>query len=265
MIFDAHTHVFPDKLAGKALHNLSEICGQPYHSDGTVDGTLRVLKEWGVDGALCLHIATKPKQQASVNHFAAEVQKRGLLCFGSVHPDAPDALDELARIRSLGLRGVKFHPDYQGFFADDPKAFPIYAAAEELGLPVAFHTGWDPLSPDVVHAPPQAVAKVAEEFPKLTVIAAHMGGMARSAEAEEYLAGRPNVYFDTAVASLYTSPEEMLRLIRKHGPDRILFGSDCPWSRSVDELHFLQALPLTSAEMESILYGNAARLFGLHS
>ena len=82
-------------------------------------------------------------------------------------PDAPDALDELQRIKDLGLYGVKLHPDYQGFLIDDPKMFPIYDAISSLGLPVTFHTGWDPLSPDLIHATPQAVAKVVKLFPHI--------------------------------------------------------------------------------------------------
>ena len=179
-------------------------------------------------------------------------------------PDAPDALDELARIRSLGLCGVKFHPDYQGFFADDPKAFPIYAAAEELGLPVAFHTGWDPRSPDVVHAPPQAVARVAEEFPKLTVIAAHMGGMCLQNEVMEQLAGKADLYFDTAyTADPWMDKATMEKMIRMHGADKILFGSDFPWHLPLHELEFIDSLGISSEEKELILGGNARRLLGI--
>ena len=263
MIFDAHIHIFPDRLAGKALENLSGICQSPYFANGTLSGTLDALKNWGIDGGICMHIATKPKQQTSVNNFAAEIQKGNLFCFGSVHPDAPDALEELQRIKELGLKGVKLHPDYQDFFVNDPKLFPIYDAASSLELPITFHTGWDPYSPDVVHAPPEEMAKVADEFPRLTIIAAHLGGLKRWDETEQYLAGKENVYFDTAMCSRYGTPEQTLRLIRKHGSSRVLFGSDCPWSKSSEERNFLESLPLTSGELEAILYRNVAELLQL--
>ena len=179
--FDSHVHFFPDKLAGKALPQLSRTCGCPYYSDGTRAGTLAKMEAWQEEnsfaGAMALHIATSPRQQAAVNNFAAQSQQGKLFCFGSVFPTAPDALEEMERIKALGLHGVKLHPDYQAFFIEDPCALPLYAQAEKLGLPVAFHTGRDPYSPYLVHCHPAAVARVARRFPGLTIIAAHMGGM----------------------------------------------------------------------------------------
>lgn len=262
MLIDMHIHIFPDKLAPKALANLSQICKSPYFADGTAAGTEKQLREWGVTGAAAMNIATKPSQQAAVNNFAASVNGDFFHCFGTVHPDAPDALEELARIKELGLYGVKLHPDYQGFFIHEKRMFPIYDAIASLGLPVLFHTGWDPLSPDKVHAPSEAVARVVRQFPKLTVIGAHMGGMNRYDEVEEFLAGN-NLYIDTAMSSQYCSPEQFARLIKKHGADRVLFGSDCPWSRSSDEFRFIEAAPLTDDEREKIYFRNALRVLGL--
>lgn len=195
MIIDAHIHIFPDSIAEKALKNLSEICKMPYWTDGSVKGTEEKLKDWKIDKAICMNIATKPKQQDTINRWAASIQNDTLLCFGTVHPDAPDAIEELQKIRDLGLYGIKFHPDYQNFRIDDPRMFPIYEAVSGLGFPVTFHTGWDPLSPDLIHAPSQAVAKVADLFPKLTIIAAHMGGMNRYNESETYLCGKKKCIF----------------------------------------------------------------------
>ena len=94
---------------------------------------------------MAMNIATKPTQQTVVNNWAASIDDPTIYGFGSVHPDAPDALDELQRIKDLGLYGVKLHPDYQGFLIDDPKMFPIYDAISSLGLPVTFHTAGTPL------------------------------------------------------------------------------------------------------------------------
>ena len=105
-------------------------------------------------------------------------------------------LEEMRRIKELGLYGIKLHPDYQEFFIGDDAALPIYAEAEKLGLPIAFHTGRDPYSPSLVHCPPDVLAKIADLFPNLTIIAAHMGGMDMPEAAAQYLAGKSNVYFD---------------------------------------------------------------------
>ena len=70
---DFHTHVFPDKLAEKALTSISEHTGAPYFTNGTVADTDEKLKEWNVDSSVALHIATNPKQQYNVNTWAAEI------------------------------------------------------------------------------------------------------------------------------------------------------------------------------------------------
>lgn len=186
-----------------------------------------------------------------------------MYCFGSVFPTAPDALEELERIKAMGLHGVKFHPDYQGFLIEDPHALPLYARCQELGLPVVFHTGWDPYSPLLIHCHPAALARVAERFPGLTIIAAHMGGMGLPGEAEKYLCGRENVYFDMAFASHFLTPGQFAGLVRRHGAGRVLFATDCPWSTVPKELDLLRASGLSEEEQEGIAWKNAAGLFGL--
>ena len=126
LLFDMHTHCFPDALAPKALPRLAEISACSYHGDGTYGDLCAKAAAAGCTGFMILHIATKAKQMNSVNNFAAACQKGNVYCFGSVFPTAENAVDELHRIRALGLKGVKFHPDYQEFFVNDPAVFPAY-------------------------------------------------------------------------------------------------------------------------------------------
>lgn len=262
--FDTHVHFFPDALAKKALTRLHDICHTPYHSTGTPAGTLEKFREWGCAGGMALHIATNEKQQDSVNRFAKESQKDSIYCFGSVYPYAKNALEKMEEIKTMGLYGIKFHPDYQEFPVDDPDVMPLYEKAEALGLPVAFHTGRDPYSPDLVHCPPKALAAIADTFPHLTIIAAHMGGMDMPEDAAKYLAGKKNVYFDTAYASYFLTPAQLEELIRLHGVDRVLFATDCPWSTMPKEKDLLSATGLTQVEREKIAWGNAAALFDIN-
>lgn len=136
MLIDFHTHAFPERIAARAVGKLSHDAG------GLVpqtDGTLASLKEQmrldGVDISVVHSIATSPKQQANVNSFAIEMDRDpAIVAFGSVHPDAPDALEELERIHAAGLKGVKFHPEYQCFYVDDEKMRPIYKKSLPWGL-----------------------------------------------------------------------------------------------------------------------------------
>ena len=140
--------------------------------------------------------------------------------------------------------------------------FPIYEKCAELKLPVIFHAGFDVLSPDCIHCTPQMSAEVLGKFPDLTVILAHLGGNELWDDVEKYLVGK-NVYFDTAFIDGHISDEQLLRIIRSHGADKILLASDCPWHTPALEIRFVESLDLSEEEKELIYYKNAGRLLGL--
>ena len=73
MLIDAHIHMFSEKIAQKALTNLSNICKSPYFTNGTLTDTKEKLQDWGVDAAIAMNIATKPSQQTIVNNWAASI------------------------------------------------------------------------------------------------------------------------------------------------------------------------------------------------
>ena len=173
-------------------------------------------------------------------------------------------LEELERIRQLGLHGIKLHPDYQGFFADEPRMLPIYRRCAQLGLPVLFHAGFDPVSPQVRHASPEALARIAEAVPELTQIAAHLGGVLQWDEAERLLVGRKNVYLDTAFASHSIDPSQFERIVQRHGAERILFASDCPWDSPVKIHRIMDDFALTPAQRSRIDWENALELLEQH-
>lgn len=175
MVIDFHTHAFPDKLALRALSSLAEKAGGlTYYTDGTIADTDEKMKQWGVDKRVMLSIATNAKQQHNVNSFAIENNNDHIIAFGSVHPDAPDALDEIDRIKNAGLLGIKFHPEYQQFLIDDPKMFPLYDKCRALGLVMSFHAGRDLGFPDTLMAPPQRSRRVIDNFPGAKIVLAHM-------------------------------------------------------------------------------------------
>lgn len=264
MIIDFHMHAFPDRLAGRTLEKLSAIARTQPQTDGTIAGTLEKMAAGGVDYGVILQIATRPGQETTVNNWAAEMQTAhpSLFFFGSVHPDCENLRAELRRIRELGLKGVKLHPDYQGFFVDDPKLFPLYEELSDLGLPLIFHAGRDPFSPNVVHAAPKAIAAVAKRFPQLTLIGAHMGGLQLYEESMACLADS-GVYIDTSMSSAYCDPELFARMVARFGAERILFGTDSPWGSAPRELAMVRALPVSEEEKEKILWRNAARMLQL--
>ena len=121
MVIDFHIHAFNPKIAERAIQTLEKCSGIQPLTRGLIEQTVQRMDEWGIDRSVMLPIATKPSQQVIINDWAAQQDGGRIISFGSVHPDADDAIDELWRIKELGLHGVKLHPDYQGFKIDDDK------------------------------------------------------------------------------------------------------------------------------------------------
>ena len=264
MVIDFHTHCFPDTIAEKAMGTLAQNAGNAIPVfDGTVGGLTAYLEQHHIDKAVVLHIATNQKQQKNVNNFAASINNSGrLISFGSVHPFAPDVLDELERIQSLGMKGIKFHPDYQDFFVDDPAVFPVYQKAARLGLVTVFHSGVDLEFFEPVHCSPERLRRALPQFDGAPVVAAHWGGYMSLYETEKHLVGQP-VFFDTSFAYGRVPQQHAKRILARHGADKILFGSDMPWSATHDELRMIESLGLSQSEFEAVTYKNAERLLGM--
>lgn len=263
-IFDFHTHAFVDSLAERALAAISETSGIEPYTNGTVKDLQRAMTENDIYGAMLLPVATKPSQQTTINNWAADIMGGGIYCCGAIHPDAEDALEEISRIKSLGLCGVKFHSEFQHFYPDEKKMFPIYEKIAQEGLFAVFHGGWDPVSGKEIRAAPERFAAAVERFPELTFIIAHLGGMRLWDDVEKYIAGKfSSVYLDVSVIAGHISQEQLLRIIKMHGADKILFGSDCPWTNPAAEIEMIDSLPLSDHDKELIFFRNAEKLLGI--
>ncbi len=263
MVIDFHTHCFPDALAERAIARLSRGGGglKPY-TDGTLAGLRARMAADGVDIAVVLSIATNATQQKKVNDFAAALDREeGLIAFGSVYPDAPDALEELERIAALGLRGVKLHPDFQGFAVDDERYAPLYRKISSLGLITVFHAGVDYNYPPPYGGTPARIAAALRWF-DTPVVAAHWGGIQSGEEVLRHLAGR-DVYLDTSFGYATMPRHYAAEILRVHGTDRVLFGTDTPWHTAAMEQRLLDSLDISPEDMDKIHRRNAAQLLGI--
>lgn len=261
LLIDFHIHAFPDALAEKAIPTLSKCSGgvKPYY-DGKISSLKDALQKSGADMGVVLNIATNPHQQRKVNDFAISLLgEETLIPFGSVHPDSPDALEELERLKAAGIKGVKLHPDYQHFFVDEQKMFPIYEKIAELGLITVFHAGVDIGYPDPVHCTPERLLRVLDCFGDAPVVAAHFGGYLLWDSVLEELCGT-KVYLDTAFSYGKMPPDYAKKIIAAHSTERILLGSDMPWSTAENEARLIHSLDLPEETTENILYNNAKRL-----
>jgi len=262
-VIDAHTHVFPDKIARKASESIGQFYGIGMRFDGRVDTLVKLSDHCPIRRSIVFSTATHPEQVRAINRFIATTvsshpQFAGL---GTLHPglSAAEIRTETDFMISAGLRGIKLHPDFQELYPDAPDMDPIYEAALERNLCFVFHAG-DERKP---YSHPARIADVARRYPGLSLVAAHMGGYTQWDIAFDLLAPYRNVSVDTSSTMSFVEPDQMVRLIRSFGADRVLFGSDYPMWNPCDELASLLALPLEAVEQQAILYGNAARLFRL--
>ena len=261
-IIDAHCHIYPDKIAEQAAAATSDFYGGLGSTlDGTVSTLSKEAKIAGIKHCVVQSVATTPKQVSSINHFIAKsvAESNGEFTgLGTLHPDSEDIEADVEEIISLGLRGVKLHPDIQQFKIDDYRMLKIYELCEGK-LPLLIHTGdhrYDLSNPN-------RMMPILEIYKNLTVIGAHFGGWSVWEEATEKLCKYKNFYVDCSSSLYAMTPQKAKELIMAYGTNRVLFGTDYPmWEPKAEIERFMQ-IDLTDKEREDILYNNAAKMFDI--
>jgi len=253
MLVDFHTHIFPDKIAEKALNILKagvlkyENIEAISYYDGTKSGLLSNMEKNAVDISITLPIATNPSQTESINAFALKVKDSKIISFASLHPLNENTDEILNSIKKSGFLGIKLHPEFQNCYVDSKECIKILKKAEELKLYTVFHTGQDIGIPPPVHSTPKHLKNALEYVSGKFIIAAHLGGWRMWDDVEKYLVGT-DVIFDTAFLVNNINPEQYLRIIKNHGSEKIVFGSDNPWEDPKDTLSYLLSLNLSEKE-----------------
>ena len=256
MIVDFHTHTYPDKIVSKTLELLVSRSKTKPASDGTLAGLQHSMAQSGVDISVVLPVVTAPHQVERINTVAKTVTAQftgsGVWSFGGIHPGNDNYKEILNGIKSAGLKGIKLHPDFQKFYIDDPAVYPLYEIIQETQLPILMHMG----DPHQTYSQPQRLAKVLKEFPKLRVIAAHLGGWERWEEAVANLKADERLRFDTSSCSPFLPKDKMREIIRHYGAENCFFGVDFPMWDHEEELERFFALSLTDYENKRILSEN---------
>ena len=267
MIIDAHTHIYPDRVAHRALRTVIGNTGGHLDAftDGTRDGLLASMDAAGVDRSLVLTVATSPGQGEGILEWirrTAPLSDR-LIFFGSVHPHAPGFRACLGEMAAAGVQGVKFHPGYQGFPVDSPEAYAVYEAAAGLDLVLYFHAGYDPSLPGCDHTSITRFARFVGDFAGAKIILAHGGGYGEWDRVLDQLGGKGG-YF--AIAFVLESMQERAdaRELYRQNEDFFLFGTDSPGG---DQKRYVELIrssgTLTADQKEKLFCGNIGRLIKL--
>ncbi len=261
-VIDSHTHCFPDALAPQALASLVSAYNLTPSFDGTVAGMLRQMDAAGIDAAFNLPVATKAAQVTSINNWVAEIQSPRIIKFGAMHPDFSDPANEVRRMKRLGIKGFKLQPNWQNFYPDDERVFPIYEAAEGEMI-VYFHSGYEIDESMEIKAVPERIAEIHKRFPGIAMVVAHMGGHLIWDRVSQCLLGK-ELYLDTSFCHKKDLEDSrFVAMIQEHGVHKIIFGSDAPCASPAGQLNRVMSLDLTDREKEAIVWKNAARLVGI--
>ena len=281
MIIDFHTHTFPSKISKKVVDKLGQASASMPHTDGSVEGLLKSMEKSGVDKSINLPVMTSADQVEKVNSSfmksMEEYESHGIITFGGMHPEYTNYKEELQRIKNNGMKGVKLHPAYQNVDLDDIRMMRIIDKASELGLIVTIHAGIDIGIYDKNYSSVEQILKVINEVHPEKFVLAHMGNWADWKDVEYYLAGAP-VWMDTAFTygkiepypdstpTPYTcvlADDDLVRLTRKHGVDKVLFATDSPWQDQKDYIDRMTKMDFTDEEKKMILGENAMHFLNL--
>lgn len=258
-IIDIHTHAFPDNIAKIAIPALEREGNIKAYLNGTVNDLLESMDRSGVEQSVLCSIATRPEQFAPILAWAKEIRSERIIPFPSLHPEDPDLLEHLQLIHDEGFKGVKMHSYYQDYLLDDPRLFDLYEKMGELGTILVIHAGYDIAFPRIRKADPQRILDVCRRFPKLKMIATHLGGWDEWADVRALLTGEP-IYMEISFALDFLDQNRLRDILLNHPPEYLLFGTDSPWTDQATTLKMLAKLDLPQVLFDQIIGGNARRL-----
>ena len=257
---DFHAHIYPEKIAAKAVANVGDFYSLPMSENGLPERLLENGKKINCVHYIVHSVATTPKQVESINRFIASecLKHPEFVGFATLHPFSEKLEEDVALVRELGLHGVKIHPDFQKFALDSPEALRMFKMLAGT-FPVLIHTG----DYRYEFSNPIRMARALDAVPNLVAIGAHFGGYTEWEESRKCLLGRDNFYIDTSSSLFKLEPSVAADMIREHGVERTFFGTDFPmWNHEKEYDRFMK-LPLTQEEREKIFYDNAAKFLGI--
>ena len=275
MIIDAHVHLFTPKIIANVSAKSEMVAELHLQTDEATQriGTAALgtaLDRAGIHAALMLPTAGADGV-SKVNRDAMVTAKD---CYflntaGTLHPECKDLQAELAALHAGGIRAIKLCSFSQEFMLNAPATMAMFAQIEALNrnhihhffvvldtfYKAAAYFGTDPR----FTTNPACISRLVRTFPGITFVGAHMGGL--TAPFEDIIRCLPaadNLYLDTSNAAHTLNEAEFIRLLRVHGPDHILFGTDWPWFDPGEEIMLIEGL----LDRAGYTVKNKAKVFG---
>ena len=280
-IFDSHIHLFSDGIIQKVRQKRALVHRLKLQTEGAEARTRAAalqgdMRAAGVSGALLLPTASAAGVHKT-NRRCLEIAARNdfLETAGTLHPHDPGLEGEIAFLQQHRVRIIKMCSFSQGFDLNGPEVQALFAAVQTANrdsrpsLAVILdtlygadrHFGTRP----EYNTTPRLLAELADRYPDIAFIGAHMGGLdAPFEEIHTHLAPRPNLYLDTSNAAHTLTRDQFCNLVAAHGPHHILFGTDWPWFAHTNEIEVVDGLleqaGFSKEDKHNVFYGNVVRL-----
>ncbi|MBU0754917.1 MAG: amidohydrolase family protein [Planctomycetes bacterium] len=286
MIIDSHTHLFPEKVIARVSRKTRLVRELALDIDGAAgrsgaEALLDACEEAGIDKCLLLPTAAADRVMAVNRKFQkiAETHPR-LLVAGKLHPGSKENLSVIEELHERGVHAIKLCTFSQGFGLDDPETEDLFdlirrfteqqAFSFTVILDTFFKADLYFSAPKKHLTTPERLGRLVRRFPGVYFIAAHMGGLtAPFNETVEHLPPASNLYLETSNASHTLETFEFIDLLKTHGPDHVLFGTDWPWFHPLDEQARIKKLMDLAGygpeDQEKVFFKNIAGLLGFVS
>lgn len=236
-VIEPHVHVW---TLDTARFPWAASTANPPSESATAEELLQTLEENGVAGAVLVQVI----YYGYDNSYAADCLARypdrfaGVCLVDPEDPDAPRKLEY--EVRERGFSGLRLRPSHNrnSTWLSDPKTFPIWEKAAELGISICLLTHVEQLR--MLTAP-------LERYPTVPVIVDHMGWPPLDEGPDgieiQHLLGLvryPNVHVKITDPWAISREEEwpfrkaeplFRKVFETFGPERCLWGTDWPLVR----------------------------------
>jgi uncharacterized protein len=269
VVIDFHVHTARYQVMTQALLDLftgawGDRLDWMISTYSSPEAFLGLMDEAGIDYAVILAELAPITTGITDNEYVAEFCSRSerLIPFASINPfTCTRPAEELeVLVRDFGFRGLKLYPTYQYFYPNDAMMYPLYAKAQELGIPVSLHIGSSIFTgARIKYGDPIHLDDVAVDFPDLVLLQCHSGRPFWYEKAFHLARLHRNLYMEVSGLPPRKLPEYFPDLERiSH---KVIYGSDWPGIPTIKEnIQSIMSLPISEGSKVKILGENAARL-----
>jgi len=260
-IIDIHVHIFPDYMSEKAIESLENKYKLHFIARPILKDLLKFMDVNNIGFSIIQPVSTSILQVEVLNSWLIDIiadDPERIGAFGTIFPGYRDFPGELFRIKRGGLKGVKFHPNFQSFYPDDEKMYGIYREIINNDLWTLFHAGDEVTPVNKLYSKVDSFIRLRRKFPEMKIILAHLGGFKLWDEVMEKIIGE-DFYLDLSYTIGFLDGSKIKDIIKNHGPDRIFFGTDFPLPNSKIQTKAFSGLGLDKDTQEKILYRNAIK------